>query len=200
MVRSAIFPHTRVFARFSRQSRPKEDHFRASVRPRARKLVACVIANTNTRSKRAPRRDLVLVALLRLRAWVRNVSLCVDSSPTRSERLRSHGSRPASKRRMATASFAARFPEARKANRTSLICSPRSQDGRTRHLLRSRSRGSLRNGRGSFPSRAPRNWSRWTRTSAQPTPNSRPTICARSTAPPQRTRRRELGTQNTWSR
>ena len=37
---------------------------------------------------------------------VRNVSLCVESSPTRSERPRSYGSRPASDRRVATTSFA----------------------------------------------------------------------------------------------
>jgi aryl-alcohol dehydrogenase-like predicted oxidoreductase len=44
------------------------------------------------------------------------------------------------------------------------------------------------------PIPAPRSWRGWTRTSAQPTSNSRPTICARSTAPPQRSRRTELAT------
>jgi CheY-like chemotaxis protein len=37
---------------------------------------------------------------------MRNVSLRVDNSPTRSERPRSYGSRPASERRIATASVA----------------------------------------------------------------------------------------------
>ena len=41
---------------------------------------------------------------------VRNSSLCVASSPTRSERSRSCGSRPAAQRRMATQSPAARGP------------------------------------------------------------------------------------------
>jgi hypothetical protein len=39
---------------------------------------------------------------------VRNAALCVASSPTRSERSRSYGSRPAAERRMATVSVATR--------------------------------------------------------------------------------------------
>ena len=47
------------------------------------------------------------------------------------------------------------------------ICSAPSQNGRRRHRLRSRSPGCSPRSRGSFPSRAPRSWSAWTRTSEQ---------------------------------
>ena len=65
-------------------------------------------------------------------------------------------------------------------------CLPKSLKRRMRHLLRSHSLGFLPRSRGSFPSRARQSSRAWKRTSEQPQSNLRPTISARSTAPPQR--------------
>jgi Aldo/keto reductase family len=81
-----------------------------------------------------------------------------------------------------------------------LICLGRSQNGRGRHLLRSRSRGCLPKSRGLFQSRAPRSWRAWRRTSNQLRSNLRRTVSRRSIGLRQRLRCKGLGTPNTWSK
>jgi aryl-alcohol dehydrogenase-like predicted oxidoreductase len=66
-----------------------------------------------------------------------------------------------------TSSFASRRRLGKRISPSS-ICSPESQNGRTRHQLRLRSRGCWPRSPGSCRSPAPRGWSVWTRTSPQP--------------------------------
>jgi len=69
-----------------------------------------------------------------------------------------------------------------------LICWARSHNGRRRPRLRSRSPGCSPKSHGSFQSQARPSWGGWKKTSEQLQSNLRPTICARSKAPPQRSR------------
>ena len=73
-------------------------------------------------------------------------------------------------------------------------------NGRRRRPPRSRSPGCWPRSRGSFRSPAPRSWIAWTRTSGQSPSNSRPTICATSTAPPRRSRCKGLAIPKSWSK
>ena len=75
-------------------------------------------------------------------------------------------------------------PENRKANQALSICWRGSQNGSTRHLPRSRSRGCSRRGRGSFRSLAPPNSTDSRRTSAPQPLSSHQPISARSIARP----------------
>jgi aryl-alcohol dehydrogenase-like predicted oxidoreductase len=68
------------------------------------------------------------------------------------------------------------------------ISSANGRCARTQRRPRSRSPGSWRRSHGSCPSRAPRNFIAWTRTSGRSLWRSRPLTCARSTRPPQRSR------------
>ena len=80
------------------------------------------------------------------------------------------------------------------------ICSARSRHGRRRHRPRSRSPGCWPRSRGSCRSRAPRSCTAWRRTSERLPSNSHPTISARSTAPPRRSRCKGPATPKSWSR
>src|SRR6266571_32843 len=81
-----------------------------------------------------------------------------------------------------------------------LICLARSQNGRRRHLLRSRWLGCLLRSRGSFQSLAQRSWGASKKTSEQLPSSLRPTISVTSKVPPQRSRCKGLGIPNTSSK
>ncbi len=81
-----------------------------------------------------------------------------------------------------------------------LICLPESQRKRRRHQLRSRSPGCLPRNRGLFQSQAPRSRIDWKKTLAQQQSNLHPTICAKSKAPPQRSKWKALGIRKSWSK
>ena len=74
-----------------------------------------------------------------------------------------------------------------------LICSATSQDGRKRHLLRSRSLGCSARSRGSFQYLERGSWSVWKKTSEQLKSNLPPTTSVRSIAPSQRSECKGLG-------
>ena len=73
------------------------------------------------------------------------------------------------------------------------------RNGRRRRRPRSRWPGCWPRSRGSFRSPAPRSCIAWTRTSGQFPSNSRRTICATSTAPPQRSRCKARAIPKSWS-
>ena len=78
--------------------------------------------------------------------------------------------------------------------------SARSQNGRRRHLLRSRSPGCLLRSHGLFRSQAQPSCIVSKKTSEQLQSNLHPTISARSIAPPRRSRCKGLGTRKGWSK
>jgi hypothetical protein len=83
-----------------------------------------------------------------------------------SSRGRSTRTRPSTARTSATSSLASRRRLGKRI-KPWLICWARSENGRRRHLLRSRSLGCWRRSRGSFPSQARGSRSAWRRTSEQ---------------------------------
>ena len=91
-------------------------------------------------------------------------------------------------------------PEARKANQALVDLLAPSQNGRMRHLLRSRSPGCSPRSRGLFPSRAPRKLERLDENIGQQLSNLRRMTSVRSIAPSQRSRCKGLGTPKTWRR
>ena len=91
------------------------------------------------------------------------------------------------------------LPRLGKRIRPLLICLAKSQKGRRRHLLRSRSPGCLPRSPGLFPSRVQRNSSAWTRTSERSQSNLRLTISGTLKALPQRSRSKGPGIPRSWS-
>src|SRR5207237_157725 len=89
-------------------------------------------------------------------------------------------------------------PEARKANQALVDLLARVAGRRRQRVRRLRSLGCSPRSHGSFQSPAQRSSDAWTRTSARPPSSSRPTICARSTAPPQRSPWKGLDTPKPW--